>query len=264
MSPVDSADALTPPAQAPWPIVLYFHHIGHKLPHFTSMSAQQFVYVLDLLEQHCAVLPACALLDEQPTRTDRPAAVVSFDDGYAETLSTVMPLLATRGITAAFFVVTSEVGRELKHTTLDVSLRRASWPELRAASAVGHVVASHGHHHQPLTEITPSRRAELQRSKRLLSAQLARSHDLFAFPYGVMPSNPSALEFSRAFSTKKAAPAHWDCAPQAIRRVSLEKTDESSWAQEIRSWAARWPASSCTVCNANVHSTSEPGLDWDG
>ena len=249
MSPMGRADAPTPPAQAPWPIVLYFHHIGRKLPHFTSMSVEQFVDVLDLLEQHCAVLPASSLLDEQPTRTDRPAAVISFDDGYAQTLTAVMPLLAERGITAAFFVVTSEIGRELQHTTLDVSLRRASWPELRAASAMGHVIASHGHYHQPLTEITPSRRAELRHSQRVLSAQLERSHDIFAFPYGVMPRNPSALEFSRAFSTKKAPPTHWDCAPQAIRRVSLEKTDESSWAQEIRSWAVRWPTSSCTVCN---------------
>lgn len=246
MSVVDTAA----PAQAPWPVVLYFHHIGHKLSHFTSMSVRQFTGALDLLEEHCDVLPATALVDERPTPTDRPAVVISIDDGYAETLSSVLPLLSERGLTAAFFVVTSEIGQELDHTTLDLRLRRASWPELRAASAMGHVIGSHGHHRVPLTVITRAIRDELRDSQRLLSAQLAQNHDIFSYPYGVMPSNLSAVKFSRAFSTAKAPPTHWDCAPRAIRRLSLEKIDERGWAAEIRSWAARWPRASCGVCQA--------------
>lgn len=254
MSAVEEPD--TPPAQAPWPIVLYFHHIGDKLPHFTSMSVRQFAYVLALLEAHCDVLAASALADERPTPTDRPAVVISFDDGYAETLGAVLPLLSERGLTAAFFVVTSEVGRVLRHTSLDVSQRRASWAELREASAAGHVIASHGHRHEPMTRVTPDIRAELRHSRRLLAAQIERRYDVFAFPYGVMPSNPGELEFARAFSTKKAPPTHWDCAPRAIRRVSLEKDDESSWGGEIASWAARWPRASCAVCQADASVTS--------
>ena len=206
--------------------------------------------MLELLEEHCEVLPASALLDERPTPTDAPAVVITFDDGYAETFSAVMPLLSERGLTAAFFVVTSEIGQALKHTTLDATLRRASWPELRAASAGGHVIASHAHYHKPLTEITPDIAAELRHSQRLLSAELARHDDLLAFPYGVIPSNLAALECARAFSTKKAPAAHWDCTPRAIRRVSLEKDDEGGWAQEIRSWATRWRGASCAVCEA--------------
>ncbi len=240
------------PAQAPWPIVLYFHHIGRKLPHFTSMSEGQFAYVLELLDEHCVVLAASALADERPPSTDRPAVVISFDDGYAETFSTVLPLLAERTLTAAFFVVTSEIGLELDHTTLDASLRRASWAELRAACAAGHVIASHGHHHEPMWDLTNSARDELRHSQRLLSAQLERTYDLFAFPYGVMPSDVSELEFARAFSTKRAVATHWDCAPRAIRRVSLEKDHESEWAAEIESWASRWRRASCTVCHADT------------
>ena len=244
------------PAQAPWPIVLYFHHIGReKLAHFTSMSERQFVYVLELLDEHCDVLPASALVAERPTPTDRPPVVITFDDGYAETLDTVLPLLSARGLTAAFFVVTSEIGQDLKHTTLDTLMRRASWPELRAAAAAGHVIASHGHVHEPMWEVTQGTRAELRNSQELLTAELERSHDIFAFPYGVMPSDPSALEFSRAFSTAKAPAAHWDCAPRAIRRLSLEKTEESDWAREIGSWAARWSSARCTVCHGAARRT---------
>jgi peptidoglycan/xylan/chitin deacetylase (PgdA/CDA1 family) len=243
------------PAQAPWPIVLYFHHIGRKLPHYTSMSERQFVDVLELLEEHCEVLPANALVDERPTPSHRPGVVISFDDGYSETFGTVMPLLSQRGLTAAFFVVTSEIGQDLNHTTLDVLQRRASWPQLRAAAAEGHLIGSHGHYHEPFTEITPSREAELRHSQQLLSAELDRTHDIFAFPYGVMPANPRALEVWRAFSTAKAAPTHWDCEPQAIRRLSLERRDESDWAREIGSWAARWSSASCTVCEADPGST---------
>jgi peptidoglycan/xylan/chitin deacetylase (PgdA/CDA1 family) len=251
MSVVDTAA----PAQAPWPIVLYFHHIGDELAHFTSMSVRQFTRALDLLEEHCDVLPATALVDERPTPTERPAVVISIDDGYAETLGSVLPLLSERGLTAAFFVVTSEVGQELGHTTLDLRLRRASWPELRGASAMGHVIGSHGHHHVPLTVITPSIRDGLRDSQRLLSAQLDQNHDIFSFPYGVMPSNLSAVPFSRAYSTAKAPAAHWDCAPRAIRRLSLEKLDERGWEREIRSWAARWSRATCAVCQADLHST---------
>ena len=251
-----SAGDTAAPAQAPWPIVLYFHHIGReKLAHFTSMSERQFVHVLELLAKHCDVLPAGALMDERPTPTARPPVVITFDDGYAETLDTVLPLLSERGLTAAFFVVTSEIGQELKHTTLDTLMRRASWPELRAAAAAGHVIGSHGHYHEPMWEITQSTRAELRHSQELLTAELERSHDIFAFPYGVMPSDPSALEFFRAFSTAKAPPAHWDCAPRAIRRLSLEKTDERARAREIGSWAARWSSASCAVCHAAARRT---------
>jgi hypothetical protein len=84
MSAVDKAEPQPAPAQAPWPIVLYFHHIGHRLPHYTSMSIGQFGYVLELLAEQCDVLPASALVDARPTPTDRPAVVISFDDGYAE------------------------------------------------------------------------------------------------------------------------------------------------------------------------------------
>ena len=250
MSAGDDPD--TAPAQAPWPIVLYFHHIGRELAHYTSMSVERFTHALDLLEEHCEVLPATALVDERPAPTDRPVVVISFDDGFAETFDTVLPLLSGRGLTAGFFVVTGEIGLRLSHTTLDVELRRASWPELRAAATAGHVIASHGHRHEPMWELTPGTRAELRHSQELLSAELDRSHDIFAFPYGVMPSDPSALEFRRAFSTAKAPPAHWDCAPRAIRRVSLERRAERDWAREIGSWAGRWPGASCSACRGAV------------
>ena len=246
---VDTAPA---PALAPWPIVVYFHHVGRKLPHFTSMSAGQFTYVLDLLQEHCDVLSARALAGERPARADRPAVVITFDDGYAETFSTVLPLLSERELTAAFFVVTGEIGLKLDHTTLDVPLRRASWAELRAASAAGHVIASHGHRHEPMWDLESRTRAELRHSQRLLSAQLERTDDLFAYPYGVMPANASELEFARAFSTKRAPATHWDCAPRAIRRVSLEKDDDGEWAAEIRSWASRWSRATCAVCQADA------------
>jgi peptidoglycan/xylan/chitin deacetylase (PgdA/CDA1 family) len=245
----------TAPARAPWPIVLYFHHVGDKLAHFTSMSVGQFTHALDLLQEHCEVLPASALVDERPAPADRPGVVISFDDGYAETLGAVLPLLSERGLSAAFFVVTSEVGEELDHTTLDVSLRRASWAQLRAASAAGHVIASHGHRHEPMWELTSSVRDELRHSRELLSAQLARTWDLFAFPYGVMPTSVAELGFARAFSTKRAPATHWDCAPRAIRRVSLEKDDERDWPREIRSWPSRWRRASCAVCEARARSS---------
>lgn len=257
MRATDEAATLlgSPPAQAPWPVVLYFHHVGRKLPHYTSLSVGQFAYALELLETYCDVLPAKALVDDQPTPTDRPAVVISFDDGYAETFRSVLPLLSERDLAAAFFVVTSEIGQALDHTSLSVQQPRATWPELRAASAMGHVIGSHGHYHAPLTEITGRTRAELEHSQSLLSANLGRTHDVLAFPFGVIPSNLSALGMSRAFSTGKAPPTHWDCAPRAIRRVYLDSGDERGWEQEIRSWGTRWRNSSCTLCRQCARSS---------
>jgi peptidoglycan/xylan/chitin deacetylase (PgdA/CDA1 family) len=255
MRAVGDGETAPAPAQAPWPIVLYFHHVGPKLPHYTSISVRQFAYVLELLEQYCDVLPASVLVDSRPTPTYDPSVVLSFDDGYAETLSSVIPLLSERGLTAAFFVVTSEIGKELSHTSLDVRQRRAAWTELRAVSAMGHVIGSHGHYHEPLTEITHRTRAELAHSQQILSAQLGCRYDLLAFPYGVIPSNLEALGISRAFSTGKAPPRHWDCAPRAIRRVYLDSNDESGWAQEVRSWTPRWRGASCSVCRRDAYPT---------
>lgn len=87
------------------------HRSRSKLPHFTSMSIRQFAYVLDLLDEHCVVLPATALVEERPTASHRHTVVISFDDGYAATLQAVLPLLAARGLTAAIFVVTVRLVR---------------------------------------------------------------------------------------------------------------------------------------------------------
>ncbi len=213
------------------------------------MSEGQFAYVLELLDEHCVVLPASALADERPPSTDRPAVVISFDDGYAETFSTVLPLLAERTLTAAFFVVTSEIGLELDHTTLDASLRRASWAELRAACAAGHVIASHGHHHEPMWDLTNSTRDELRHSQRLLSAQLERTYDLFAFPYGVMPSDVSELEFSRAFSTAKAA-RRTGTARRERFAASRSRRPRERVGRGDRVVGLALARASCTVCHA--------------
>src|SRR5579862_847058 len=76
------------------------------------ISAGMLERQIDWLARHCEIMS----LDEIGARLesgrpfDKPAAAVTFDDGYSDVYHYAYPLLKRKGIPAAFFVVTGLVG----------------------------------------------------------------------------------------------------------------------------------------------------------
>ena len=223
----------------PWPIVIYLHHIGSPLDHYTSMSTHDFVLLLDLVQSAGDVVD----LDQvAPDNSVRPVFALTFDDGYAETFDAVLPILEHRQIPATFFVVPGWFGTQVEHDWAPGSALYASVLQVQDAATRGFGIASHTWSHRSLTELTvPQVSEEIDRSAVALSSSgLGSGLDgTVAYPYGRIPSViPTSVR--RGFSTVKAAAACWECRPLAIRRVYLDAANTTEWKATIDYWSENW------------------------
>lgn len=80
-----------------------------------------------LLATHYTVAPLATAIEQSRARTDRPRAVITFDDGYRDNILLAAPILREFGLRATFFVVAGLVDTE---TVPWYDLAGASWNAL--------------------------------------------------------------------------------------------------------------------------------------
>jgi peptidoglycan/xylan/chitin deacetylase (PgdA/CDA1 family) len=73
------------------------------------LSPRSFARQLDWLARHYRFVSLEAL-DQETARNGKPAAAITFDDGYADVYQYAFPLLAERGIPATVFVISDLAG----------------------------------------------------------------------------------------------------------------------------------------------------------
>lgn len=163
----------------PW-ICLIYHDVTSGAPQTTggpeyfSVSAatfsRQLALIQDLNLRGCSIAEAIA----QPAN----AVAISFDDGDIGQAVRAFPALASRNMSATFFVTTSWVGTP----------KYASWDQLRDMRAAGMSIQSHTHTHPFLSEVDERRlRDELRQSRELLDEKLEQRTTMIAFPGGDAP-----------------------------------------------------------------------------
>jgi peptidoglycan/xylan/chitin deacetylase (PgdA/CDA1 family) len=99
--------------------VLTYHRIANSIePSFegygptVSATADAFARQIAFLDAHCHVVSLSAVVDairgvrELPAR----AVLITFDDGYRDNIDIALPQLAARGLPAAVFLATDQVG----------------------------------------------------------------------------------------------------------------------------------------------------------
>lgn len=96
----------------PRPVVGLCYHVvsARPLPHVESLyrykTPEQFESDLEFLARNFRVLSADEVERERESpKPGRPAAVITFDDGFAECHSVARPLLLKHGLPCTFFVV---------------------------------------------------------------------------------------------------------------------------------------------------------------
>ena len=101
--------------------------------------------------------------------------VLTFDDGYEDNYTILLPLLEERGMKAVVFMVTNEIGRPGYLT----------WDQLRDMQNRGIELGSHTANHQPLTTLEPQmRNDELKLSKLLMEWNGLKTVFSFSYPNG--------------------------------------------------------------------------------
>ncbi len=198
-----AASALVRRTTATTGCILAYHRVvdlGFVDPNHDDWNVPPAVF-----ERHLVALMACAeivplaeLLSRcrNAPENGRPLVALTFDDGYANFHSQVLPLLKRHQVPATVFVVTSLIGSDrpppfdawsMKHGDhLDPEAwRPMSWDELEECAASGLVsIGGHSHEHLKATNLTSDElSAEAHRSRQILLSRLVDVR-CYAYPYG--------------------------------------------------------------------------------
>jgi peptidoglycan/xylan/chitin deacetylase (PgdA/CDA1 family) len=208
-----------------------------------SVHPDAFAAQLDTLgELGLTPVPFGALVAHWRDGAPLPArpVVLTFDDGYADFHSEVLPRLAARGMTASLFVTTGWLAdaapADRAGRPLDATL---TWSQLREIAATGIEIGGHSHSHAALDAIRPGELAdELGRCRDLLEDGLSRAEQVFGYPFGYSDAHVRAAVRARGWGGACAvanALARPGQGLHALRRLTIRRrTDRATFHRLVR------------------------------
>ena len=98
--------------------------------------------------------------------------ILTFDDGYENNYTVLLPILEEYGLKATVYMVTNNIGRQ----------GYLSWNQLRDMQERGIEIGSHTANHQPLTMLDPLKQEEEMKLSKLL-LEWNGIHTVFSFSY---------------------------------------------------------------------------------
>jgi len=195
-----------------------------------SQTADQ----LDLIREYTHVL---SLDDAIPhlvghgvEPTNRPCVVLTADDGTADWVEVLLPMLVERRLPMTWYVATAFIDDS---TSFPYGGTPISWAALREAVSTGLVtVGSHTHSHAVMSRVDSATAvAEVERSTRLIEDHLGQPCRHFAYPKALAPSAEADREVRRRFVTAALAgnrtnvPGRTD--PGRLGRTPVKRTDST-------------------------------------
>ncbi|MCD0483215.1 polysaccharide deacetylase family protein [Streptacidiphilus sp. ASG 303] len=118
---------------------------------------------------------------------------LTFDDGYADLLDHVVPVLRARGFTATVYVVAGRLGGDNAWDPDGPRKPLLTADQVREAAAAGVEIGSHGLLHTDLTGLgDDALAAETARSRELLEDVAGVPVTGFCYPYGAVDARAAA------------------------------------------------------------------------
>jgi peptidoglycan/xylan/chitin deacetylase (PgdA/CDA1 family) len=114
-------------------------------------------------------------------------AVITFDDGYVDTLEQALPILQKNGFSATCYVISQRTGQYNDWDAASLNVRKSLMndEQVRAWHAAGMEVGAHSRTHPRLTGCTDAELLdEIAGSKSDLEALLGQPVTQFCYPYG--------------------------------------------------------------------------------
>lgn len=175
-----------PFVRAPEVIVLMYHAIdrsGWKL----SVTPEEFERQMSHLARKGWAVPLANVVSYAKEEKKLPAhaVAVTFDDGYRDLLTTVLPILERHNIHATVFVPS-----DLSVRTDPDGRMRLTKEELRTLAQSPLVtIGSHAKTHRKFTELTSEEmQNEARESADTLESMLGKRPSFFAYPFGARSS----------------------------------------------------------------------------
>ena len=184
---------LQPEAQRTLSILMY-HKVNDLPENPTTVAVDRFEeQLVRLAELGYNVVDLDAVLDHYGLGTPLPekAVLITFDDGYRDTLENALPALQKCGYPAVIFVPVAymedetPLPHEARLVERGVRNRTLDWGLMRELDAAGVRVESHGIAHRPLAEISLDEAVrEIAVSKLKLEEELGRPVRAYAYVKG--------------------------------------------------------------------------------
>jgi len=191
-----------------WLPILMYHRIvergarSEEDPY--AVSADILEAQLDWLATHSFAPVPLDLALQFPAPGEARRFAVTFDDGYADFLELVLPVLSRRGVPATVFVVSNAIGG---HADWDGGARILSRDGVRELHSGGVFIGSHGRTHRRLAGLPPAElESEVLGSKGDLEDLLGAPVRHFAYPHHSF--DRSAVEAVRDAGYDAAAGGH--------------------------------------------------------
>lgn len=187
--------------------ILTYHHVGPR-PRgvkWRSLYVSPRLFARQMGELAAAGFRTGTLDAPRPVvgNPDR-RFVVTFDDGYLDTLEHAAPVLARHGFTAIQYLVADRLGGSNDWDVAEGERPSALMDEaqVRAWLAAGHAIGSHTCTHPRLTRLSRSKQREELRTSRLrLEDRFGVSVEHFCFPYGDADASLTPLLAEAGYAT---------------------------------------------------------------
>ena len=173
--------------------ILMYHRIAEHGPAALApyrVSPARFERQLAYLRRHgyrtISLAQWLAAMRDRDGLIDDRVVILTFDDAYRDFLTDAWPLLCRHGFGATMFVPTDQVGGRAEwDRAYGEPAALMSWDELRQLAGHGLEIGAHTCSHPYLTRIGARRLiAEGRVAKARLEAELGRTVELLAYPYG--------------------------------------------------------------------------------
>lgn len=221
---------------APDVLVLCYHAVSPSWRSELSISPER-------LERQLSHVLACGYQPTTFTRAvlDPPAprtAAVTFDDAFRSVRDVAAPVLARLGVPATVFVPTALIGGETAMVWAGLErwargpdaheLIGLSWTQLAELAQAGWEIGSHTRTHRRLPALDDGAlSAELVGSRAECAAQMGRTCDALAYPYGAVDARVVAAAATAGYRAAASPPGPWlGSATLAFPRIGLYERDE--------------------------------------
>lgn len=205
------------------PVVLAYHAVGHaddeQDPDRLVLDPRRFESQLRLLRRLGYDFATTADVAASGGPPARGTAVLTFDDGWLDAVTTVAPLLRRLGISATFYVCPGWFDEGQHPLVAGVVGKLLTADDVRALATSGMDVASHSMLHRDLRTLGDDELAEdVTASKAALERLLDRPCRTFAYPYGLVDDRVAKAVSDAGYDLAFAwSPGRW----QALRAPRL-------------------------------------------
>jgi len=189
--------------------ILFYHRIADATQNPWTMDCENFAKQVDWLTQRFDIVTlAEAQRRIRSGANDRPTAVITFDDGYADNCDFALPLLLDQNVPFVYFVTSGNVlsGEPFPH---DIARREPLQPnsvaDIRELAEAGVEIGAHTRTHANLAQVPEQQLYdEIVGSKIDLEDITGQPVKHFAFPFG-QHENMSPAGFRIAYQAGLAS-----------------------------------------------------------